>query len=358
MAGTYGTTTTLDTLETIRDTTVIQFGEQRIYEAVQNELDIVNAQLNAAMDSFAERTQDNMRADDGAIADMEMVEVDEFGTPDTQKTAQPTENYGFPLRRFEISLQWTRSAFERMTPAEIANTVNAAIKADRKRVYRDLKRALFAPTNYTFIDKWGRKAKLVIPVKALANADGWVHPFGPNGEVFAGGSHNHYMGTASLVAANVTALWQNVAEHYTSGQMVIYINQAQEAALRAMTSNFTAFPLQNIQYPTSATLATGPALTAFNTYNRAIGMFDQAVVWVKPWVPSGYLYAFNTGARKVLALRTPDNAPADFRLVYEDETHPLRARIFQREYGMAVQERLAAAVLYTGNATYAAPNIT
>ena len=40
------------------------------------------------------------------------------------------------------------------------------------------------------------------------------------------------------------------------------------------------------------------------------------------------------------------------------EVHPLRARGFQREFGIGVRNRWGAAVLFTGNATYAAPTIT
>lgn len=356
MAGPYGTVITLDTIRAITGTTVLQFGEDAIFDAVQAELDIVNAQLNTALGTFVETTTDRLRRGYGSQVDMEMVEVDEMGTPETQKYVPPGQNMGFPLRRKMLALQWTRTAFDRMTPRELALQVDSAIKADRKGIYRDIKQALFSSTNLTFTDRW--VDHISIPVKALANADGFPMPFGPNGEVFNAATHTHYLATASLVAGDITGLWKTVAEHYSSGQIMIYINQAQEAAVRAMTGNFIAYTPVNIVNPTTAVQAQGTT-QPFNQYNRAIGLFDQvAEVWIKPWIPAGYMLCFNTGARRPLAMRRSDLGSSDFQLVYEDENHRLRARNFQREYGLGVQERTAAAVLYIGGGTYVIPTIT
>lgn len=355
MAGNYGTVITLDTLRAIEGTTVLQFGEDRIFDAVQAEIDIVNTQLNQALTTFVEPTTDRLRRGYGAQQDMEMVEVDEMGTPEVQKYVPTQQNLGFPLRRKMIALQWTRTAFDRMTPRELALQVDSALKADRKNIYRDIKQALFSSTNYSFTDRWVDHISL--PVKALANADSFSLPFGPNGEVFNAATHNHYLATASLVAGDISALWKTVAEHYNSGQLMIYINQAQEAAVRAMTGNFIPYTPVNIINPTTATQAQGTT-QPFNQYNRAIGLFDQvAEVWIKPWIPAGYMLCFNTGARKPLALRRSDLGTSDFQLVYEDENHRLRARNFQREFGLGVQERTSAAVLYIGGGAYVIPTI-
>jgi hypothetical protein len=93
-----------------------------------------------------------------------------------------------------------------------------------------------------------------------------------------------------------------------------------------------------------------------NIYNRAIGVFDTAEIWVKPWVPSSYLFAFNPAQRKPLARRTRDAASGNLRIAAELETYPLHAQFMEREFGLGVQERTNGAWLYTGNATYAAPS--
>jgi hypothetical protein len=50
--------------------------------------------------------------------------------------------------------------------------------------------------------------------------------------------------------------------------------------------------------------------------------------------------------------------PDDFGLVYENESHPLRARSYERNFGVGVYGRTSAAVLDIGHTgTYVAPTI-
>jgi hypothetical protein len=78
-------------------------------------------------------------------------------------------------------------------------------------------------------------------------------------------------------------------------------------------------------------------------------------------VPSGYLLAIAEDiGMSALAMRVRDGF-GQLQLIYEDESHPLRARSYEREFGVGVWTRSSAAVLMidTGNGdAYVAPTLT
>jgi hypothetical protein len=347
----YGTLSVADLLASVRvGATVFEVGEDKTFAAIDAYLKAHNTILNMMLDDLVNRTTDRIVGIGGSDT-MVMQELDEFGHADAQKvTAGAT--VGFPLRLYGGAIQWTRKWFQNHTLVELVAQVEGMTTADNLNVQSQVKKALFTPTNYTFID--ALIDRLSIPVKALANADSVPLPIGPNGEVFNAATHTHYTGTASLIAANISALITNVSEHFNSGTVVLYINQAQEAAVRAMTSNFTAYIDARIIPASTAQVGRG-VLDQSNAYNRAIGIFDAAEVWVKPWVPANYMVAWMSGQDKPLMMRTRAAGSGDFGLDYEDEQYPLRARQYGREFGVAVRNRVSAAALLTNSGTYVVP---
>jgi hypothetical protein len=157
----------------------------------------------------------------------------------------------------------------------------------------------------------------------------------------------------------VTALINTVLEHYSAGEVRVYINRAQETAFRALTG-FTAYVDARL-IPATTTVNARVNLDVANTYNRAIGIFGAAEVWVKPWVPSGYLFAFIPGAPKPLCFRERRAGTGDLVLAFEDEEYPLRARTLEAEYGIGVWQRTNGAALFVdagAAGAYVTPTIT
>jgi hypothetical protein len=351
----YGTLSISDLLATTTQS-IAQGGpgyERAIWQVFENSLAAHNRIMNELLGEFVMRTTERL-VGVGGVSTMQMDDLEEFGTPHAQKVA-PGENMGFPLRLAGLALQWTLTYFKVATPADIAGVMIAAQDADRLRVTRDIKRAIFTATNTSFVDV-RTKDKPTLPVKALANADGMSVPVGPNGETFVAATHNHYLGTASLTAADLLALITTVAEHYTANDIQVVINVAQEAAVRAL-AGFNAFVDARIVQSQTTVYAEG----AYNLYqynNRDIGIFNGATVSVRPWAIPSYIFAYNREAPPILAMRERSEGSGDFVMSYEDEDHPLRSKGFEREFGIAPRNRWAAAVLYTANATYASPTIT
>lgn len=354
----YGTHAAVDTLATLNNTTVAQYGEDKVWSEIQAALEIHNRITGEMLGDFVERTTDQLRRYGGTDS-MAMDELDEFGRADAQKiTAGAT--VGFPLRLYGLSLQWTYTYFKNAMVSEIAASATAAMDADVKAIQREVRRALFYSTNVSFVDRL--VAGITLPVKRLVNADSQPIPQGPNGEAFTAASHTHYLYTAgvSLAAADVTALILAVAEHVNTGQVVVNINAAQETAVRALTG-FVAIT------PTMVTPATSAAaiVADYNTTSlgdRLIGYFgsNYAEVRVKPWVPAGYLHAYVRGGPTPLAMRVRREGSGSLELVYEDEAHPLRAKGWQREFGVGVWNRTNGACLFVDSGAagaYTAPTI-
>lgn len=349
----YGTLSTLDSLAAVRQS-VAEFGEDRAWDSISVALEARNRQVAEMQSALMERTADVQRAyGTGDVKSME--ELDQWGQPSAQKISAGV-TVGFPLRRYGNSLQWTRQFMMSNTVAQLAAEVQAIIDADRSNVIRAVKLAIFTSTNASFVDKLGVPANVTLAVKAFVNNDAASLPVGPNGEVFAT-SHNHYLASTTLTAAALTNLVTTVQEHYNAGTPVIYISQTDEAAVRALTG-FVADVDVRITQPNTTAYASN-ALDISDLYNRRIGLFGAAEVWIKPWMIANYAFCFVQGAPAPLVMRVPTFAGlGDLQLTSEDERNPLRARTYERQFGIGVWNRTNGAVLHFASATYVIPTIT
>lgn len=355
----YGTLTVGDLLA--NQDTIADIGEDRVWSSIETALAAHNEQVMEGMNDLVTPTTDQLKRFGGPDA-MVMDQVDEMGRADAQKVAAGV-NVGFPLYLYQLSVQWTRKFFQNATGQELATQFVAAQDADQKAILREIKRAFFYPTNLTVVDKLVNNA-ISLPVKRLTNADSTAVPMAPDGTTFTASSHTHYLFTAgtTLAAADLTAAVSTVAEHYSQGQVLVYINAAQETAVRALTGFTGITPVQVVPALT-AQQARVNDLDTNQFYNRRIGWFgnQSAEVWVKPWIPAGYLLVFMRGPRKPLCFRTRRDGTGGLMVAAEDEAYPLRARTLEREFGIAAWERTNGAALYidTGAASaYVAPTLT
>jgi hypothetical protein len=344
----YGTLSISDLLA-VNNTTIIDFGRQDVFAVIREYFAAVNAMVNEQLDMFCDRTTERAVGLGGPAA-MTAHYTDEFGVDDAQKLAGPSI-LGIPLRKHQISLQWTGMWMRKHTPAEMAAQAQAAAIADAQKVQSALRTAIFTPTNSNFTDRL--VDNMTIPVKAFANADGFPIPPSPNGDVFNAATHSHYLGTtnAQPTPGDIAALLLNVTEHRASGKLYLFVSQATGSYIMAnRVATYTEFATAIFDeqiYATTITTARVP-MNAINQANRMIGLYQGAEVWVKPWVPAGVIWAFIDGPIKPLAMRVPadlggDNG--DFRPIFNDEDLPLQCEVMEREYGFAPRNRTAAAVL-------------
>lgn len=334
-------------------------GEDELWKNLEGYFAAHNLLFNQAAEQVGMRTVEREGVF-GGTADAEIQELDEFGQPSAQNIAIETYNVGWPLRRFGGAIQWTRFAFENMTAKEFTERVNAIADADEQELYRQIKRAIFRPTNYTFTD-WQQMPRINLAVKALLNADNLPIPVGPSGRTFNGSTHTHYLGVATAntpTVADFERLIEHVVEHFNTGTPVVYINRSEEAKVRAFTGFKEYVDARLVDQRTD--LVTRRALDMRNLYDRAIGLLAGAEIVVKPWIPEGYVYATVVGVEAPVVIRQPLYAAAQsLRLVAQDENYPLRANEWEHRFGVGIGNRANGAVLdtVTGSNTYTAPSI-
>jgi hypothetical protein len=353
----YGTNAVIDTLASSQQT-IAQYGEDNAFQQINAGLEIHNRILQGSMVGLVERTTDRQRRYGGASSTV-MAKKDEYGRSDAQKITAGS-NVGFPLELFDYTVQWTRKFMQNATVAELAAQFTAAADAHRTRVQNEMLRALMSPTNFTHTDYLVDHVDL--PVKRLVNADSAPIPLGPNGESFTASSHTHYLARVStLAASDITGAINTVIEHHAMGRPMLYINRANEAALRAFTGagEFLAYQPVTIQPGADTMQAMGGTLPGAPLDNRPIGIWgtSNTEVWVKPWIPANYMFTFVMGAPAPLVYRTREAGGGGLVVAAEDEHYPLRARTLESEFGFGVWTRTNGAVLYVGGTTYTAPTI-
>jgi hypothetical protein len=352
----YGTLTLADLQATKNASTIAQVGEDTTWEAISHTLAAHNRLMEEWRSTFVEtRTVESDRY--GGVDAMTMEDMDEEAVPRPQKvTAGST--VGYPLNAAGRGLQWSEMWFRKHTIAELAAQVDAMMDADVQRLVRDMRRALYYSSNYTHTDHLARNIDLA--VKRLVNGDGAPIPPGPNGESFDASTHTHYLARAggAVAITDVDALVTTVREHYATGDIQVWINQADEATFRAF-AGFVAYLDPRLVGSVNATQATSRTLDAANLYDRAIGILSSngAEVWVKPLAITNYPLCWNTAAPRPLVYRYDPDYGDGLQLVYDNPSYPLRAKAYRRIFGVGVKNRINGAVLYTGNTTYADPSI-
>lgn len=348
---TFGTYTSDQSLR-VSQASVIQSGEQNVYQSVVTLLNAHNTQVDETMSIFVEKTTQRKRLY-GGPGSMSMQRMDEIGTPSAQRILMGS-NVEFPLWDDAIGLQWTRQYLMKATPEEVLSKTQAAMTADLVNLQTELKKAFFLPTNYSWIDRLDDHSSL--SVKRLVNADGAQIPTAPDGSNFDGSTHTHYLATASFINTNLKALIRTVNEHFLRGRVLVCINEQEEATVSGFTGFYPVQPA-NIMVGNGNTVAVG-ALDVQNTSNRRIGVFNGVDIWTKPWVPAGYVIAVHVDApEKPLVMRVDTAGSGGLELDFEYEEHPLMAKGFRRRFGFGVFNRVAAAVLYTGGGSYVAPTL-
>lgn len=329
------------------------YGIERFAETIQQDLEAHDANLRNALGEIAEPTTERLWTS-GAVDNMEMFEADEYSRVPGQRITGGY-NYGAPLRKRQIAIGWTAEYFKRKTVAEFAAQYSAAKKAHILMIYRDLRRALFLSTNYTFKDKL-EDPKLDIAVKRLQNADSLGIPPGPNGEVFNAATHTHYTANATLTQAVADAAVTTVLEHRVTAGIRIVIAQADASAWKSLTG-FTAYPDPRLGSFAATAGVPNQRATIDRMNNMAIGMFNVAEVWVKPWGISNYPLFYDVGGPRPVRYRYREGDLA-LQTAAANDAFPLHAEFLESHYGFGVWNRLGAAVLYIGGASYTDPTIS
>jgi hypothetical protein len=355
----YGTLSIFDTIGGRRAAANDYIGlydPMTIYQQLQIFLDAHNALMDQMVEDIIEPTTDRFLTW-GSNAEVSMMDGDEFSRPDVAKgQVNPTMN-AFPLYLKQVAYGVTKLFMETKTVGDLEQVVTMCTDADLRDRLAAIRKALFNPTNnLTYKDRL--VDNITLPLRALLNADSTYIPPDRFGNTFDGSTHTHFLGTGSFAAADLQALITTIVEHWTTGAVRVYASRSNEATLRGLTGFYPYWDTR-LTPSVNQTNALDTPLDILNIYNRPIGIFNESEIWIKPWVPPNYLFAFNTAVTKPLVMRTRPSAGTvnrgNLRIAAQYENYPLQATYMEREYGVGVYERRNGACLKMDNATYSAP---
>jgi hypothetical protein len=354
----YGTLSIFDTIGGRRAAANDYIGlydPMTLYQQLQVFLDAHNRLMDQMTEDIIDPTTDRFLTW-GSNAETSMMDGDEFSRPDVSKVQADPTMMAFPLRLKQVAYGVTQLFMETKTVGDLEQVVTACTDADVRDRLATIRQVLFNPTNnLTYKDRL--VDNITLPLRALLNADSAYIPPDQFGNTFDPSTHTHFLGTSSFVASDLTSLVSTVVEHWTTGAVRVYANRANETTLRALTG-FYPYWDSRLTPSVNQTTALDTPLDVLNIYNRPIGIFGEAEIWIKPWVPANYLFAFNTMVDKPLRMRTRPTAGVNrgaLRIAAQVASYPLMATYMEREYGIGVYERRNGAVLKMDNATYSAP---
>lgn len=357
---------------TIADLAANRFASELVYpsnidamnEAIQRDLDVHNQRVQEITSVFVERSTERSTVY-GTNASLEFHQADEFTRGPTQKP-RVGGKVDFPLDKFQLAVGWTADYLKRATVQDMARTTIAVRQADLRNISNQIRNAFFGPTNYTWVDRLRDNNSLA--VKRLVNADSAAIPNGPNGESFDGATHTHYLASdwsgdyadEEQIAEDLEALVHTVVEHGHAEGLTIFINIAQDSAVRS-APGFSPLLVPNVIAPPGGTQMYGQGtLDTSRVDNRRIGFFNGFPVETRSWVPAGYILATATSdPQKPLRMRVSE-IPSENGLHVAGTiiTHPLQAQYMENFFGIGVKTRTNGAVLYTGGEVYVAPTIS
>ena len=349
----YGTNSIDDLLAT-ENQSVLEFGMDRVAEVIQADLETWNRLWADAVSYLASPTTDHA-ARYGVSNDFDMYRGDEFDRGVAQKGKGGYE-VGFPLEPYHVNVGWTTKALKVRSVADITRQYTGVRQGHRRRLYRELQRAFYRPTNRTVTDDLIDGKELT--VRALLNADSTSIPNGPYGDSFDGSTHTHYDATASLTDANLRATLADVREHSEESNLVILINENDLTTVSAL-DGFTAAAAPTVIVGANVE-TTVERLDTSRSNNRFVGVYDGYRVETRPWALPSYILVIDQDGERPLRLRQRAGAALQGLQMRSSTTiEPLLVDFFEAEFGFGAWRRDAAAVLYFGvSGTYAAPSIT
>lgn len=347
-------THTIEDLLDVEHQSVAEFGLSTVEEVLQRDLQEHRNLTEEMVQELAEPTEDRQRIY-GAGGNTEMEEVDEYGRGTTQEDHKSGE-VAFPLRKFLHDVGWSDDYEVNATPADMAQAMLNAEKADVKKIREQMKRAIFLSSNYTYEDHLIDKVSL--DVKRLLNADGAPIPEGPNGKTFNASTHTHYNAESGLSNGGLRDSVLDLTHHGHSDEVRMYINQADASAVKGLP-DFKPLVDSRLTLRDDQNEPRQQLDVSMPSNNRPIGIFNAALVWIKPWVPENYQFITDVADEdKPLCYRQHENGSMQgLRLAAEIRDYPLNIDNMEHYFGFGVWTRTNGVVHYIGNGTYEDPSL-
>ena len=340
-------------LEQVLANRVDDVGFQVVRTAIEDSVAEYQRVTNALLDMFLTRTTQAQYRYYLPGANVDMQPMDQWGNPIPVQTTFTSYDVGLPIWGAGTAWGTNRVARAMQTVQEANNHVVNALRADARWIRRHMLAAMFDNVNWTFEDKeLGSLA-----VKALANGDAVTYRLTNNSVT----TDNHYLAQAAAIAdaANpFPAIRTELLEHpeNAGSTVVVYIPSNLVDSVTALTAFMETEIDPDIEFVNVDRLTTdGERFRAFG--DRVLGKVSQ--VWIVEWtgLPDNYMLAVAFGSTdSTVAMR--EYEVASLRGIISESYTPDGARFenrILRYAGFGVQNRIGAAIMRIGNASYAIP---
>lgn len=314
-------------------------GQSIIYEAVQEELNRINDELNRAMSVFvAETTEDHTRR--------YKLSGGGFMQP-RSRLARPAEvkatgswDVAFPLFDFGDAVASDTISVAYMSVRDLNVHLDSIQSRAGNTVRREILRSLFSNTDFNFTDE--HKGTLV--VKPLANGDSTLYP--PVTASDSEDTENHYIVT-NYAAADISntndpirSAVKELDEHFDGIDVAVFFNSAHTSKVISLT-DFEDVSDRFIQAGANVNQVVGLP----ETLPGKIKGRHQEGAWGIEWdrIPANYFLAIALDVPQPVIERVDPaltGLPRGLAIVARDERYPLETSYYMMRRGFGVGNRL------------------
>lgn len=333
-------------------------GQMAIFDAVQDYLARVNAEIAATAGVFIERTTSDhklryklpgsgtlqRRGSDGRYGS-----VKGYGSWDV---AFPLEDFGAQLSGNDVDMAY-------MTVAELDRHISTVAIQNANTVRFEILKSLLNNGQDTFVDPlWGS-----LSIEPLANGDSVTYPpvLGSSSEA----TDDHYL-ESGYAASSISdsnnpyiTVRDELEEHFGqqmgNSNVAVFINTAQVTKTEALTDFDPVNDRFVIPGANTDTVTSMPNGLPGRVIGRTNGVW--VVEW--KWMPANYMFGIHLDAPKPLIRRID---PADtglgdgLQLIAEDKQMPFSSSFWRHRFGFGVGNRLNGVSLELGTGgTYTVP---
>lgn len=334
-------------------------GQAVVYDAVNQVLSQHNADLNAAMSVFVERTTADYKLRYKLPGGGRLQRLGGQAQAGAVK-ATGQWDVAFPLEDFGAQIGADRTSYAYMTVQDLDRHLSTVMIQNMNTVRFEILKALLNNTQGTFVDPlWGS-----LSIEPLANGDTVVYPPVIGSEAEATEDHYLESGYASSAISDSNNPYKTIVddiEHHFgaptgNSNIAVFINNAQVSKTQDLT-DFDEVPDRFIQPGQDTDIPTGlPAALP----GRVIGRVSGAWVVEWRWIPANYMVGVHLDAPKPL-IRRVDPAYTGLgdglQLVATSDTHPFTSSHYSHRFGVGAGNRLNGVIMELGNGgTYSIPS--
>lgn len=339
-------------LQNLFDQRVDEVEPEAISTAITTTLDEHNRQINAFNSLFCSDTTEHTQSYKSATA-IRLQSLDEQGRS-TPFHIAGKYSIAFPLKDAGAAIAQTYKSGVKMTVGEL-NDLVATMRTGDIRWNRDqILAALYANADWTFSDD----AYGDLTIKGLANGDSVTYQIKAGND--SGATDNHYLAQADSIDDSHNPfpnLANELLEHPENGGEVIALVPQGLMSSVAGLEGFMRASDPNIAYGSGTDRLIGSLDAPVPGVVK--GYIDGENVWIVQWdnLPANYIIAVATqGERPLKRRQEPEPELQGFGPRGNRNDWPYFEQQWTRYAGYGAWNRVGAAVLRVGNASYAIPS--